>query len=647
MAKNLLVLAFTFLLIPVLAFQPIPPVYGVDNQNVQLFLHRLPGNITVSGFSTREVLNATTLWDGPNITPDIRYTVYNYTLYPTLASPLRSTGIATLDFWVTVSGAPGALNATLYELNALGESLVVSSSVNIANSTNPNTPYKVTMNMNIDRTFTTSSTLKLAVTATRVGHLYLWYDSPPNPSSLTLPTSNVPQISLIETFNASLTPTTIFSLNWTASQRIVFANIHVADPFGAYHVKNATFTILDPSSQPVSSGTASPFSASPGSPEKLFGLTLSYDEAFLTGNYTISAQAYDWSENQASASSQFTIFSYGPPPVIAPNFSSSPNGYGWNNSTVTVTWTVSDPMNGIASSSGCGATTLTSETPGTTLTCTATNTQGTSNSFSVTVMIDLTTPTATGSRSPGPNANGWNNVPVMVKFSCTDGLSGVDTVSSPVDVRTEGPNQSVTGRCADRAGNSATATVGSISVDLTAPVVTASRSPDTNADGWNQGAVTVTFACTDNLSGVDVAPVSPQVVSTGGSDQTRTGTCTDKAGNSASNTVSNINIDLSRPPFPWSLILSLLALAILGLILALLLLRRSREKCDKCGARLPRKAEVCPKCGQPTHRASKKETLASPTPTSSANTVDQGPQPLYGQKENLVPQDSDPWSKKK
>ncbi len=235
---------------------------------------------------------------------------------------------------------------------------------------------------------------------------------------------------------------------------------------------------------------------------------------------------------------------------------------------------------------------------------------------------------------------------MTASFSCTDTLSGVDTVSSPVDLRTEGPDQSAWGSCTDKAGNSATATVGSISVDLTAPVVTSSRSPEASSDGWNQGAVTVTFTCSDSLSGVDVAPVSPQVVSTSGSDQTRTGTCTDNAGNSASNTVSNINIDLSRPPFPWGLILGLLALAILGLILVLLLYRRNREKCDKCGAKLPRKAERCPKCGQPTHRAPKKDAT-TPDPTAPPKTAEQDPQPLYGEPNRLAPQDADPWSKQK
>jgi CSLREA domain-containing protein len=83
------------------------------------------------------------------------------------------------------------------------------------------------------------------------------------------------------------------------------------------------------------------------------------------------------------------------PPVIVANVAPSPNANGWNNTDVTVTWNVSDPESGIASSSGCGATTLTSETAGTTLTCSATNGAGLSSSKSVTVKIDKTPPTVT------------------------------------------------------------------------------------------------------------------------------------------------------------------------------------------------------------------------------------------------------------
>ena len=80
------------------------------------------------------------------------------------------------------------------------------------------------------------------------------------------------------------------------------------------------------------------------------------------------------------------------PPVIIPTVTPGPNAAGWSNTDVTVSWGVTDPESGIPSSSGCGTTTLTADTTGTTLTCTATNAAGLSNSVSVTVKIDKTPP---------------------------------------------------------------------------------------------------------------------------------------------------------------------------------------------------------------------------------------------------------------
>jgi hypothetical protein len=86
-----------------------------------------------------------------------------------------------------------------------------------------------------------------------------------------------------------------------------------------------------------------------------------------------------------------------------------------------------------------------------------------------------------------------------------------------------------------------------INIDRTPPVITGLRTPVANANGWNNVDVTVTFGCADMLSGVGVGPLTPQVVSAEGADQSRTGACIDRAGNSASATVGAISIDKSPP----------------------------------------------------------------------------------------------------
>jgi hypothetical protein len=75
-------------------------------------------------------------------------------------------------------------------------------------------------------------------------------------------------------------------------------------------------------------------------------------------------------------------------PSIVPSVSGTLGANGWYVSNVTVSWTVTDPYSGIASSSGCGPVTLTSYTTGTTLSCSAASVAGLTNSGSVIVKID-------------------------------------------------------------------------------------------------------------------------------------------------------------------------------------------------------------------------------------------------------------------
>lgn len=84
------------------------------------------------------------------------------------------------------------------------------------------------------------------------------------------------------------------------------------------------------------------------------------------------------------------------------------------------------------------------------------------------VIIDTTPPTITPSINPAPNANGWNNSPVTVSFTCNDTGSGVKTCPSSRTVTTEGKDQAVTVTAEDKAGNMASITV-KVSIDITAP----------------------------------------------------------------------------------------------------------------------------------------------------------------------------------
>ncbi len=160
------------------------------------------------------------------------------------------------------------------------------------------------------------------------------------------------------------------------------------------------------------------------------------------------------------------------------------------------------------------------------------------------VRIDKSSPTIQANRSPAPNANGWSNSTVTVSFVCDDALSGIASCSPDQVVADEGAGQPVSGTAVDNAGNSATAHTG-VSIDKTPPAIHAAADRDPNANGWYKADVTISFTCADAVSGIDSCPAAQQLGE--GADQSATGTAHDNAGNTADDTVSNINIDKTAP----------------------------------------------------------------------------------------------------
>lgn len=228
------------------------------------------------------------------------------------------------------------------------------------------------------------------------------------------------------------------------------------------------------------------------------------------------------------------------PPSITVDVSGPLGDNGWYVGDVDVTWTVTDAQSIISSTSGCDATTVSTDTAALTLTCTATSAGGTA-SESITIKRDATAPDATATRTPAANANGWNNTDVTVAFSGTDALSGIASCDADV-VLGEGAGQSASGTCTDNAGNvSAPATVGDINVDKTAPVVTIVGTTDGSSYLLGDEP-TVSCSTTDALSGVDVEATA---VVTGGPVGAFSVTCdgaTDLAGNTASATTAAFTV---------------------------------------------------------------------------------------------------------
>ncbi|HEX7019740.1 MAG TPA: PKD domain-containing protein, partial [Gemmatimonadaceae bacterium] len=254
----------------------------------------------------------------------------------------------------------------------------------------------------------------------------------------------------------------------------------------------------------------------------------------------ITGEAIDRAGNRAQASVTLNIDKTAP--ALAPVLSPAPNGAGWNNTDVTVSFACTDALSGIAICTAPRQ--LSTEGANQAVPGEAVDLAGNAASVSATVNLDKTLPRISATLSAPPNANGWHSAPVTVTFTCEDNGSGVALCPAPITVSGEGAEQNVRAVARDRAGNSAEASV-TINLDLTAPRIAAVLSEPPNAAGWHRRDVTVTFTCADDLSGSVECP-APRVVSTEGARQEISATVTDRSGHSATAAVT-INLDKTAP----------------------------------------------------------------------------------------------------
>ncbi|HLO04797.1 MAG TPA: GON domain-containing protein [Symbiobacteriaceae bacterium] len=233
---------------------------------------------------------------------------------------------------------------------------------------------------------------------------------------------------------------------------------------------------------------------------------------------------------------------------MAPMIIGSASTTGWSNQPVTVTFTCSDTLSGVQS---CEAPiTVSTEGVNHIVEGNAVDNAGNATSAMVSnINIDLTAPTIAGSTDQMANAAGWYNAAVTVSFTCADALSGVATCADATTL-SEGANQSVTGSTADRAANTASATVSGINVDMTAPTITGNTDRMANAAGWYNAAVHVSFTCADTISGV--ATCAGATTLGEGANQSVSGSAADWAANTASTMVAGINVDQTAPTVSYA-----------------------------------------------------------------------------------------------
>jgi uncharacterized delta-60 repeat protein len=283
-----------------------------------------------------------------------------------------------------------------------------------------------------------------------------------------------------------------------------------------------------------------------GGADEGIGLALDGTAALVSGYATVSGGSLDALLLRYETSCGDPVANDTTPPVITPTVTGTAGSGGWYVGDVSVTWSVVDNESPISSTTSCDATSVTTDTAGTTLTCSATSAGGTATE-SITIKRDATPPGASAAATPSANLANWRNTDVTVSFSGGDALSGLASCDQPVVLSSEGLGQSASGRCYDAAGNqSALATAAGINIDKTPPTVAASTGPPANSFGWRKTNVTVTFSGVDALSG-NVA-CSSAVITAEGTNWGASGFCSDAAGNQSEViTITGINIDKTDP----------------------------------------------------------------------------------------------------
>ena len=255
-------------------------------------------------------------------------------------------------------------------------------------------------------------------------------------------------------------------------------------------------------------------------------------------NQIISATATDAAGQTASASMTLNIDKT--PPAITATVAPAPGPNGVVTAPAVITFNCSDGLSGIAI---CPAPiNVTTAGAGQVFNGTATDKAGNTTSTSVTLSVQLAPLSVIATPAPSANSAGWNNSDVTVSFSCAGGVPPLQCAASQT-VTLEGANQSISGTVTDAAGQTASTSV-SINLDKTPPTITAVVSPVPDANGSIRAlSATVTFTCSDSLSGVAICP-TPITVTTAGL-QTFSGNATDIAGNTAAT-----SIQFNLQPFP-------------------------------------------------------------------------------------------------
>jgi large repetitive protein len=253
------------------------------------------------------------------------------------------------------------------------------------------------------------------------------------------------------------------------------------------------------------------------------------------------------------------------PPVLTGAPTLGANASGWYNADVSVHWSCSDALSGVAGPCPADGT-ITGEGNAQSASAAISDQAGNTTSSTISVEIDRTPPSTTSS-VPAPLASGWYAGAVTITLTATDALSGVGQSFYAIDGGAtqpyagafsydQGGPHTVNFWSVDRAGNAEDRTQAlqtiTVKIDNLPPVITGSRSPLANANGWNNSAVIASFSCSDAESGIGACSPLSTTFGSEGAAQHVTGTAQDIAGNSSTATVNDVNVDMTPPTIAGS-----------------------------------------------------------------------------------------------
>ena len=216
----------------------------------------------------------------------------------------------------------------------------------------------------------------------------------------------------------------------------------------------------------------------------------------------------------------------------------------WRNTDINIDFDCDDLTSGVASCSD--SVVVTAEGGGQSVNGQARDLAGNSAAIEVeNINIDRTPPQIAVESQPELPGSGWYNGSVSLFYVCDDALSGIASCPTPVMVNSgETAGQVVSVEAIDNAGNTADST-SVIRIDGTPPVITPVVTPAENADGVRALPVTVSFTCTDALSGMAMCP-QPVVIQQAGLGMQVATVARDIAGNDGTLLVENIHAGIPR-----------------------------------------------------------------------------------------------------